>query len=67
MLAIFHAMVKKLIDAENVVIETKNETEYSSAVCALNRRNAVDEMTNCMEQIKTQRLFRLIEHFKSDG
>lgn len=65
-LVIFEAMVIKLIVAKNAVIETKNETEYSSAVCALSRKNAVDNMNNCAAEAKIKTFLKLIEQFESD-
>lgn len=50
-------MVKELTITQNVVRETKNEIPYSSAVCAFNRKNAVDEMNNCVIEMMKNRFF----------
>lgn len=54
-------MVKKLMVAKNVVIGTKNDTEYSSAVRASSRKNAVDVMNNCAVKVKMKTFFKFSE------
>lgn len=67
MSAIFHAMVKKLNVAKNVVIETKNETENSSADCALSRKNAVEDMNKCAAEVKMKTFLKLSEQSNRIG
>lgn len=66
MFGMLHTMVQKLIVAKKVVIETKNDTKFSSGVCALMRKKAVDEMHSCAADAKMKTSFRLNEQLEAD-
>lgn len=61
----FQMFTKKLIIPNNSDKNVQNESARSSIVVALNRKYAIDEMANCIMQIRMNTILKLNEQFCS--